>query len=803
MQSTSYINPNLFPARCSCLAQINPGNLLFVLASYELGNVYISDGSTYLTALDSLAFPYLFGSQFYQLLNGQLPTAVLGGSLNFIGDATGIESWTVTTFTGSYALQFEVNSGGMYGSNPNLIGLSYVIQGTETFTAYINVQDVTPDEILLQFYCLGAWHAVYWGATENFAQFTGVIPLNKGAVPPNVNQWISLTFSVADLGLAATDIITGITWGVYKSIGTSTVIFSNINSSTQSDALVLTNGFVDAVSDFISQVFLLESPNIVLQFPTIYTYPTSTVLPSSGQVYNALTYNSASGVAYILENRGNIYSYFNGSTLFFAGSPLGVSPPARRLYYSYPNLYTLFPYNNKLGILNVNSTSWSLSGSPFTNSLDELAVSGFVAIGGSNPISIVSVNNNGMAFSSNSSQLLVTDQPTNNIRIYDLKSGGWSLNSTIVGAGASGPTAIAVPNPTTQALVCNPSDNIIQILTYNLGVWSSTNLAVTNPVAIAVTPNGLQALVCNQSANTVQVLDKSGGTWMIAQTILGIPNPSSIAITPNGINAGIITSAGITFLTYNGVVWSISNTYIPANSSSIIVSDSISTQNQLLYTLELNDTMVRTTIFENGQFLDTSGNFFISPGTPNLVVINSQIFLVTSNGNLYAGWSINNTVIFGFSPINTVLNGVSSVLFIANPTNFTNLVLIGNATSIAEYYNNASGLESIPIPSLINTANSLVAVLSGGSWVTTDLQNRNRISAITITPNEHIYAATTDNNIYKIFNNLVVAGYPYLVPEPTDQYPNVPLGLSKLIFYLNKLYATSSLYGGLIVINNV
>ena len=82
--------------------------------------------------------------------------------------------------------------------------------------------------------------------------------------------------------------------------------------------------------------------------------------------------------------------------------------------------------------------------------------------------------------------------------------------------------------------------------------------------------------------------------------------------------------------------------------------------------------------------------------------------------------------------------------------------------------------------------------------------DRNLISSITTDVSGNIYAINYENELYKIASQTtIVSGYPYQLLPPTNQEEEVTLGLSRLIYWYNQIWSSSSLMGGLSIISNL
>lgn len=777
MASNSYIapttQPNLDFARCAALTSFNSNSYLAV-ASYFDGYIYTYDGTQLVPAFGII--PNIFGSWVYAALGGLPPSAYANGGAQFVSGATGYTNWVTDAYTGIYGLEVQTINGGTMIFNSLLPSLNYTITGTETFTAYIKLLDTAPGQIELEFYASGSWnHRVYLG-TDYFNSGSST---NVGAVPNVANQWSSFTFTAANLGLTVGQVITGIGWGVWQNNNTCTVVFSNITTYT-SNSIVVPNiqGYIDCTQDGSSGFYVLPFSGELYYTNNIGSGVSAVAaLPSGSTSFTGMKYDS---VPYIIDQSGIIYDYVSGSFNTITLPPSGVTAPARFLATDgASNLYTIFSSSNELATYNIPTSGWTLKTSPFTGSLDALAytVSG-ISIGGSNTISFSASGVVGGTINSSTDQLLVTNGT--NIEVWDFETGGWALNSTVSGAGD--PTNIACNN-NNNALVSNPTANIIQQLNYSAGVWLSTNLSITDPTGIAITPDGLHAIICQPSQNQVSILNNSLGTWSVGQTIAISNSPNTVSINSTGTYACIGTTVGLTFLKFNLAEWVLDTSIALSSAPSYISIDSSNTSNNFFYVASISGSTTTISVYNNDIFV-SSYNF--SGVISSLLVVDYQIFAPLTNGNINIGICIS-TGQTSNSTQNSITPNTNTIALW-----YPDYILLSSSSNIQEYY--------IVQPfTIAQSYDAIIATLSGSTWLTADLQNRSKVSSLTNDVSGRVIATTINNEIYRILDYTTIdSGYTFVLTPPNGQQTNTSIGTSKSTYFNNSILSSTSLYGGLI-----
>ena len=809
MPQNSYTFPasGLGFARSACLASFASGIATvsgmgyLSLGDYEEGSAYYFDGGTITPvqgtggSSSGVPSPILFGDWVYYLLGGALPTMQPSGGIEFIGGGFGGIGWVNLAFTGIHGLQVQANFGGVLGFDSALPDLNYVVTGTELFSVAYQILDTLPNQIEFQMYesSLG-WHKVYVG-TDQF----GLGGFNAGPIAPIINNWVQITFTPAQVGLTPGMVITGIAWGVYNLTTTSTVVFSDASNLNQPN--VAANGFIDTCQDNNVGFYILSHTGPLFRIPAVGAGPLAIPLSDSPSFdYTGMTYNPTDQSPYFIGYDSSIYKY-NGAVSTVTSPPSGISVPARQLFNDSSNLYTLFANSNKIGKYNIGGNSWSFINTPFTATVDTFhysrALSTLLA-GGSNYLSLDNVNTiNGMTFSVAESQLLTTDS-SNNINIYDTVGEEfieWSLVQQIPGTG--NPVAIAAEPDGDQALVSDTVNNLIQVLTNVGGIWSATNtVPLTAPTTIVMaTDTVVQALVCQPTQNQISVLNKSVLTWAVSQT-LSIPSPTSVSITlgSNGNYTGIVTtSTGITFIAFNGIVWVITGSLaLSSPLPTLTASDFVNTQNTYLYAVGSGGGNSTVYVFQNGALVT---QYSIIGIVNSIGVINFQIVSTLASQAVDVGSVVSGVVSHGIVSGVTVPASSHLMTWVIPEIGFLPLLLIAGPNTIWSFYNDHP-------QSVMRASSSFVSILSGVSWNSVDLQNDNRVASITADPSGNIFSILTDNTLYKHSSlGIIASGYPYILTPPINQEDGIPLGFSRLIWFNGKLWSSSSLMGGITIID--
>ena len=389
-------------------------------------------------------------------------------------------------------------------------------------------------------------------------------------------------------------------------------------------------------------------------------------------------------------------------------------------------------------------------------------------------------------------QLVVADN-SNTISFYSFTNAGWSLYTTVTGTGT--PIQLAAEPDGNQVLVTDTANNVVQVLTYLAGNWSqSSTVSLTGPTTIVTYSSSTvtQALVCQPGNNTVTVLNKSVLSWLVVQT-LNIAGATDVAIsnTSSGTFGIVTTATGVTFIKFNGALWQIIGSVVLSPVPTQAASDFVNTSNSLLYAAGSTGGNTTVYIFSNNVLV---GQYTFAGTLAQLDVINYQIFTTettgTIDGGYYVGGVTGNAVVSG---VTAPTNAIAST-WIPEVTDFFPFLLIANVNDVWSF--------TVSKPqTVVRVTDSLVGVLTGSSWSTIDLMDRNLISSITTDVSGNIYAINYENELYKIASQTtIVSGYPYQLLPPTNQEEEVTLGLSRLIYWYNQIWSSSSLMGGLSII---
>jgi hypothetical protein len=800
-------------ARSACLAPFASsvpsvsGMGYLVTGSYEPGDIYIFDGSeltpTFISpSTDPAPAPTIFGDWVYYILSGQLPTAQSSGGVGFLGGGFGGVNWVNTAYSGNFGLKLQTTRGGILGFDSAIPALGYTIQGNEVFSLEFQVLDTIPNEIVLQLFdsTVGSWFGIYLGPTELFGLGTAVT--YGGNIAPVIGQWQQVTFTPAQIGLNTGDMITGVSWGVWDSLTTSTVVFSDTTNLNSPAPPAIIGGYIDCDQDGSAGYYVLGHTGPLIHVPAVSAPPQDIALSLNPSFdYTGLVYNSTYKAPYFIGYDGSIYNYSIGLVNSVTGAPSGVSTPARWLYTDGGNnLYTMFSNSLSLGTYNINSNAWVVTGVPFTATLDTFSYSasnGNLIAGGSSSQSISIIPTIlDMAFSSQgtsvSGQVLVLDD-TPEVGIYNISGGGLSLAQTLSLTGS--PVHIATTPLGDQALVTDTSNNLVDVLTNLFGVWTKTSTvsAITAPTSLTVFTSGLitQALVCQPTNNTITVLDQSGTIWTPTQTLSVNGAVSAAANVSGSVLSGIAaTSSGVTFLNSNGAAWSVGASLTISHPPTLVVADQIPNRNNgLFYGAGISGGNTIIYIFQNAALINQytiTGNIL-----GLLATIDWEVIVPSSTGNLNIGYYVDgltgNTQLAGITPVNPV-----AMAYASSVLDYVPILFIAGPHTIRSFYNDSP-------QSYTQVTDSQVAILSGSSWTTIDVQNRNRVSSITTDSSGNIFAVTTDNYLYK-WNSagVLAANYPWQLIPPLNQIFGIPIGAAKLCWWRDNLYCASSLAGGVI-----
>lgn len=550
--------------------------------------------------------------------------------------------------------------------------------------------------------------------------------------------------------------------------------------------------YVLARSALVHVPFVPINPALV----TVLNLPTS---PSF--VYTGLVYNTTNNIPYFIGYDGTIYQYTSSTVSKVTNPPGGITAPARQLVSNGSNLFTLFENSNVVGSYSIAGSGWTEITLPFAKQADVIHYSSNLnklIAGGRNYLDLHTSSISDITYALTPDQLAIA-QSSNNIAFYNFNNGEWTLAQNVTGTGH--PVNIAAEPDGNQVLVTDTTNNLVQVLTNTAGNWSQTStVSLTAPTNLTIyqyDESFTQALVCQPSQNQISILNKSVLAWAVVQTIT-ITDPTAVAVVSNATatNAIVSTSAGVTLLNFNGSLWEITDSVALSPIPTQVAADYVNTNNPYLYAAGSTGGNTTVSIFNASSKV---GQYSGTGSLGQLAVANYQVFIPTSAGNLNGGAFVpsmtQNAVVSG---VTVPASGVATV-WIPEVVDFFPSLLIANSTDVWTFYNDKP-------QSLSRTTDSFVAIYSGtGSlWSTIDLVDSNPISSIVADNFGNIYASTVSNYIYKIVSQTTIAsGYPYILIPPPNQEEGVNLGLSKLLYWNNSLYSSSSLMGGLSIITNL
>ena len=330
-------------------------------------------------------------------------------------------------------------------------------------------------------------------------------------------------------------------------------------------------------------------------------------------------------------------------------------------------------------------------------------------------------------------------------------------------------------------------------------MWGQgTPVSLTDPTSLSIYTSGsvTEALICQPTNNTVTLLSQSVNNWNVGQT-LSVTGPTSVAVTASGIGlqAIVATSTGVTFLKYNGLDWAVGSSISLSPVPTVTAVDYVNTANPLLYAAGSSGGVTTIYAFQNSAVV---GSYTFSGTIASLSVINYQVFATTTSGAINAGYYVNGVTSSALLTPSAPAASVVNTVWVPSVDDYLPLLLIGGANNIYEYINDKP-------ESLARTADNYIATLSGSTWTSVDLVDRNKVSSIATDTSGNIYVVNTANELYKINGTTIQSGYPFLVSPPPGQVEDVSLGLSKLLYLasVNQIVAASSLVGGLCFISGL
>jgi hypothetical protein len=378
----------------------------------------------------------------------------------------------------------------------------------------------------------------------------------------------------------------------------------------------------------------------------------------------------------------------------------------------------------------------------------------------------------GILASRNAIQVITGNDPT------------WAEVSSTTTSAA--PVAFAwVPNGE-QVLVSETTK--VEVFTLSGTTLSSSQiLTVANAAALSITPDSGIALVCEGATNDVAVLVNTLGTWAIG-TPLAITAPTSVACT-GSFSAVVAGSAGISFLTRLGSIWSVaSTTTLTGFTATALAWDSVT-----------GNTYCIGTASGTGYFayVDSTGvahSVTSWTGSADEILVSSnRVIILDKTSDLFR--------VFSSGPTVFANSGYSeSATFIAAATGFSitnNTVWVLNASEAV-----ATQFVAGPLKLGI-VRQGMTSVYNGSAWssytppITEDLP-----IALAWSTAGNLFVASSKNNFLQLTASAALTVTTAL-GEYTMQAAGVPLGISSLVQNGTTWYCVTSLSGVVVVISGV
>ncbi len=545
-------------------------------------------------------------------------------------------------------------------------------------------------------------------------------------------------------------------------------------------------GFSSVCSDGNNGFYAVQSSGDLVAVSSGLTV-TSYSLPSNN-TYSAISL--LSGTPYILSGSSGQLSVLSGSTVI--PTNITLSTPCSYLVSNGSNLYSLNPSTSKLLEMTLSSiASGTVSSITTPMSIPScVAVSGStIGVGGYSYTTVASGFTQIEAYVSSSETDYILGIVSGTVAIVSNVSGEWSVTASLVIGGSLAHIAI-VPDGT-EALITDTTNGYLYVVSVtNTSLSLSQTITLAGAGDISILPSASQAIVAQPSQNLVSSFTNTAGTWAF-NTSFSLTSPTVLFAYDND-SIAVKFSTGISWYQYGGSTWNLLGNYATALPVTDIIGDSIgnfyatttSTSpagssygsggygNALPAGANQGSLMVFNPSYELLSSISWSGS------ANSLLIQDGQIAIVdNSSGGIRVASLLNNTTLILVTFI--VIGGVQSITY-------------GNRSFIVTTSSEILFYEWGPPYTLIQRRDGYFGIYNGTSWVSGLLGQYSVPTAIGFDSSGNIWIVTSTNQVFKISSSGAILSQSTLSSAP-NQPSSVPIGISSLQWWNGHLYGTSSL----------
>ncbi len=506
------------------------------------------------------------------------------------------------------------------------------------------------------------------------------------------------------------------------------------------------------------------------------------------------TYSSVallSGSPYVLSGSSGLISVLSGTTV--VSTDVTLSTPCSCLISNGNDLYALNPNTSDLAEITFSSlTSGSVNSIPIPiiNPLCVCASGTLVAVGGYSYTSIASGFSAIEAYSSSSSTDYIIGITSTSISVMNNTSGQWEVADTLLLGGSL--AYLTLTSDGTQALVTDSTNGYLYVITVtNTTVAQAQKISLIGAGDVSILPLDTQAIVCQPSQNLVSSFNNNAGVWSL-NTSFTISNPSVI-FSYDTDKIAVRSNSGISWYQYGGSAWNL----ITSIDLTFTITDIIGDSSGNFYVIG-SSAIPRGNSYGTSDYGSLpgggSGTFgFLYIYNPSYQLIASSNWTGSANSILIDQGQI--AVMDTSSKAIRVLGLISdSSLQLVNtiPISGVQAITQGYKSFLVSTSNTILFYEWGPPYTLIERRYGLCSIYNGSSWTSASIGEFVVPTAIAFDDSNNIWLATDNNKLFEISSAGSILSTTNISQAP-NQLATVPLGISSLLWWNGHLYGTSSL----------
>ena len=528
-------------------------------------------------------------------------------------------------------------------------------------------------------------------------------------------------------------------------------------------------GFSSVCSDGNNGAYLLQTGGDLVALSsgmvvTSYSLPPNTTYSSIALL---------SGSPYILSGSSGQFYTLSGSTV--VATNVTLSTPCSFLVSNGSNLYSLQPSSSELVEV---SFSTSISGTTTTITTPMtipscVAVSGTtVGVGGYSYTSVASGFTKIEAYVSNSATDYILGIVSGTVAVMSTVSGEWVVSASLdIGGSLSN---LALTPDGTQALITDTTNGYLYVIDVtNISLTQAQKLTLAGAGDISILPSASQAIIVQPSQNLVSSYINNANVWSF-NTSFSLTNPTVVHAYDND-SIVVKDSSGLSWYQYGGSTWNLLNSYDITYPVTDIIQDSLG--NFYVTTTTSSGTNQGSLyVFSPAYALLSSISW---SGSANAVRIEQgQVAILDSSA--------------GYIRVATLLSDSTLVLVTSTPLAGVQAITQAERSFIVAKESEVLFYEWGPPYTLIQRRDGYCGLYSGSTWTTVLLGQYVVPTALAFDSSGNLWIATNTNTLFEISSSGTILSQTTISSAP-NQPSNVPIGISSLGWWNGHLYGTSSL----------